>query len=63
MSVAVEKAYATDTCKIGQGAACCRYLVVGSLGLECAKLTPLRDVLDARVGQMSAKGDNCDGRS
>ena len=50
-------------CLIGQGDACCRYLVVGSGGFECAKLSSLRQTLDARVDARSitAIGDNCDG--
>ena len=57
--------YVTVVCKIGQGAACCRYLVVGTTGFECAKLSALKLVLDERVQQrtMSAQADNCAGIS
>lgn len=48
------------TCKMGQGAECCRYLVFGP-GFACAKLTMLKYTLDARGTSMSAQGDNCDG--
>lgn len=52
-----------DVCKIGQGAECCRYLMAGGSGFECAKKTSLAEVLDARVetGSMAARGDNCPG--
>lgn len=52
-----------DVCKIGQGAECCRYLVTGANGFECAKLTSLRLTIDNRVeqGTFTARGDNCPG--
>ena len=52
-----------SVCKIGQGKTCCRYLVTGINGFQCAKLTSLRLTLDARVeaDTMTAQGDNCDG--
>lgn len=52
-------------CKIGQRAACCRYLIVSSDGFGCAKNVPdLRTLLDVRVVQESitARGDNCPGK-
>ena len=52
--------YVRDTCKIGQGADCCKYLLAGSNGFECGKLTELRATIDART-DMNAKADNCDG--
>ena len=54
-----------DICKIGQGRECCRYLIVGGLGFECAKLTKLKTLLDKRVlkDSMTAQGDNCKGYS
>lgn len=58
---------AVDTvCKIGKGAACCRYLVAGSEGFECAKFEQsVRLVLDNRAaaGTITARGDNCEGRT
>jgi len=53
--------HVVDICKIGQGKFCCRYLVAGSDGLECAKHTTLKALLDNRVytGKMNAQGDNC----
>lgn len=54
--------YIKNTCKIGQGAACCRYLMVGTKGFECGKLSSLKPVIDARVNKMNAKSDNCEGQ-
>lgn len=50
-----------ETCKPGTKD-CCRYLMMGS-GWECAKLTGLKYLLDARVaeGSIRAVGDNCPG--
>jgi len=53
-------------CKIGQGEACCRYLVmVPDTGFECVKHEELANVIDAKVRQGSyhSKGDNCEGRT
>lgn len=52
-----------DVCKIGQGAACCRYLTLGAKGFECAKLLGLKATIDARVkaGTSGSLGDNCPG--
>ena len=46
-------------CKIGQGKECCRYILIGKDGFECAKNTSLQKNLDDRVEQMNAQGDNC----
>jgi hypothetical protein len=51
-------------CKIGQGHECCRYIVAGADGIECAKLQPVLQLqIDQRVasGQFTARGDNCEG--
>lgn len=50
-----------NVCKIGQGNTCCRYLVMGSKGFECAKFTSLKKLLDDRVmtNTITAQGDNC----
>lgn len=55
--------YARDTCAIGQGAACCRYLLMGAKGWECGKHSSLKATIDQRValGTMNAQSDNCDG--
>ena len=53
--------FVKETCKIGQGAECCRYLVCGSKGFECGKLSGLKYVISAQARTMIAQGDNCDG--
>ncbi|MGB7240679.1 MAG: hypothetical protein WBC93_01155 [Sulfitobacter sp.] len=51
--------FVKDTCKVGQGATCCKYLMMGN-GWECAKASPsMKSTIDAR--DMNAKGDNCPG--
>lgn len=52
-----------ETCKIGQEHECCRYLILGSSGFECAKLTYMKINLDIRaeLKRMVARGDNCEG--
>ncbi|OGM08871.1 hypothetical protein A2Z67_02580 [Candidatus Woesebacteria bacterium RBG_13_36_22] len=54
-----------NICKIGQGYDCCRYLIVGPNGFECAKNTSLSVLLDSRVENktITARGDNCKGRT
>lgn len=56
-------AYRSETCRIGQGHACCRYLTIGAAGWGCEKITSLKRLLDIKVaaGEMTARGDNCDG--
>jgi hypothetical protein len=56
--------YLTQTCKIGQGAECCRYIVAGKGGITCAKLTSVKATIDNRVaaGSFTAKADNCQGK-
>lgn len=55
--------YVKDTCKIGQGNDCCRYLVAGGQGFECAKFTSAGKIMDVRAeANISvAQGDNCEG--
>jgi len=53
-------------CKLGKGQKCCRYLVVGSKGLECMKVDPdNRKVIDQSWATTNhvAQGDNCTGIS
>ena len=52
-------------CKPGKGNACCRYLVIGTMGFECVKQTDMKEYLDARVAMetMIARGDNCSGKT
>ena len=59
----VNQEYADEVCKMGQEAACCRYLMAGPDGLECAKSPGnegFRALLRTREG-MTAQGDNCNG--
>jgi hypothetical protein len=60
---AISLEYAKATCKIGQGHDCCRYVMGGADGFECARHTDLKDYLDRRVTEKSiiARGDNCPG--
>lgn len=53
-----------EVCKVGLGELCCRYLVAGTAGFECAKLSSLKTTIDIRVaaGAFNAKGDNCEGK-
>ena len=51
-------------CKIGQGALCCKYLLAGTQGFECAKHEGSKDLIDRNWNESkSAQGDNCDGLS
>lgn len=56
--------YANETCKIGQGAECCRYLTMHPNGWSCEKSSPLKSYLDFRVraNMMISHGDNCEGK-
>jgi hypothetical protein len=54
--------YLADTCKVGHGAACCRYVMMGASGWSCGKLDPrFKVAIDQRAPMMNAKGDNCAG--
>ena len=60
----MEMDYIKATCKIGQGAECCRYLVMGSKGFECALLEEsLRNTIDQKAdsGNMISISKNCKG--
>ncbi len=54
--------YIDNTCKRGQHAEACRYLVFDE-GFSCGKASFSRGMIDKRFkeGDMGAKGDNCDG--
>lgn len=56
--------YIIDVCKIGQGAACCKYLGVGSKGFECMKVSDLKALIDDKwvKERHVAQGDNCPGK-
>ncbi|MCH7559808.1 MAG: hypothetical protein IIC67_00305 [Thaumarchaeota archaeon] len=51
-----------NVCQPGTNS-CCAYLVMGSTGWECAKMSKLRFNIDLRLaeGTMRATGDNCEG--
>lgn len=57
--------YAMETCKIGQGHDCCRYLTMNPAGFSCEKHGRLKSHLDKRVADNTivAQGDNCEGLS
>ena len=59
-----QQVYVENVCKIGKGANCCKYLVCGSKGLECAKISPEnKEVIDKVWGpDKVAQGDNCIGQ-
>lgn len=62
LSLLVPEAYLDSHCRIGQGAACCRYLLASGDGIECGKVQPdFRAQIDARVHRMTAKRNNCSG--
>jgi hypothetical protein len=56
----VPNGHVTRVCQPGT-TVCCRYLAMGAKGWECLKGTSLQPTIDARVEQMNAQGDNCDG--
>lgn len=63
MPSTVSDLYVEKVCKIGQGAACCRFLVGGPKGFECGKMYPeLVAQIEARTDMM-AKADNCPGQA
>ena len=41
--------YIDNICKIGQAAACCRYLTMGSDGWSCEKHGSLKNIIDKKV--------------
>lgn len=61
--MSMNETFIADTCKRGQGADCCSFLVMGRGGFECAKGTEAEPVLVERRKSKSinAMGDNCSG--
>jgi hypothetical protein len=61
---AVSREELKTLCRMGEGAACCRYLGADADGIECLKHSKLRRLIDGRVaaGTMVARGDNCFGK-
>jgi len=57
--------YILEVCKIGQLAACCKYLGCGTEGMECLKANPVfKATVDENWAktQHVAQGDNCPGQ-
>ena len=55
-----------EVCKIGQGAKCCKYLLMSANGWECGKVTPTsKKLIDDSWASTNhvAQGDNCDGNN
>lgn len=52
-----------EVCKVGQGEACCRYILLDGKGFKCAKFTKLHNFIDMKVakGLIKARGNNCPG--
>ena len=52
-----------DICKIGQGKDCCKYLLAGAKGFECAKIDKeWKKIVDNSWNSTkTAQGDNCEG--
>ena len=63
MNTTIERKHVDTICKIGQGAACCRYLACGGNGFECLKHSEHMKYLDKRAAakDMHAQSDNCPG--
>lgn len=60
-----EITYIRNVCKIGQGAYCCKYIVVGGKGFECMKVSDEnKEIVDEawRTNEHVAQGDNCPGK-
>lgn len=54
-----------DICKIGQGVICCKYLLAGANGFECAKIQPDWKLIVDNNWETTphvAQGDNCEGK-
>ena len=53
--------FAADTCKLGEGTDCCKYLTADINGLQCGKLNPKVKAWIDKTTHMVAKSDNCNG--
>lgn len=54
-----------NVCKIGQGADCCKYLLMGSEGFECGKIDKeMKKTIDENWAKNAhvAQSDNCEGK-
>lgn len=56
--------YVKTVCKFGQGASCCKYLVMGKDGFKCMKSSPVnKEHIDSVWNETKiSQGDNCEGR-
>lgn len=64
MSSIIDTDHLWNVCKVGQSAACCRYVVAGANGVRCAKHDKeMKTLIDERVAAktFTARGDNCEG--
>ena len=63
MSISIDREQLEKICLMGQGNACCRYILGGRDGITCGKHTSLRETIDYKVaaGTFTARGDNCEG--
>lgn len=61
----IPKEHVVNVCKLGCGEEVCAYLALTSDGWTCLKTTSMRGLVDQRLrnGEMTAKGDNCEGVS
>ncbi len=63
MTEIIKKDYLKRVCQPGTEK-CCAYLLAGTEGFECAKLTPsIKHTIELKLtaGTMQATGDNCPG--
>lgn len=59
-----DRAFRVATCRPGEGAASCSYLIFGAAGFDCAKGSSFltRGIEERRShANMTAQGDNCSG--
>ena len=63
MSDTIAANHVDGVCKLGQGEACCAFLMMGPDGFTCSKGTEVEATIRQRLqlGTMGAKGDNCEG--
>lgn len=61
MTTPISKDRYATICKMGQGAACCKFLAASPDGIICAKTQEWLAISIAMRDDMVAKGDNCPG--
>jgi hypothetical protein len=59
----IPKAHLDSVCKKSSGKMTCKYISLGPSGFICAKMTKMKEILDAKAkdGLMVAQSDNCEG--